>query len=145
MSARLRRRLIYAAAALAIIALGLLTRLPIVSLPHVFAKYAGSILWGAMVYVVLRVVVPERELKDVALAAGVISAAVEFSQLIHWPWLDAVRSTTIGALLIGRAFSWWDIVSYWIGIALAVLGDGLCGARRASPPASSSSASRRSG
>jgi hypothetical protein len=46
---------------------------------------------------------------------------VEFSQLLHTGWLDAVRRTTIGVLLIGRFFSWWDIASYLIGIAIAVM------------------------
>jgi hypothetical protein len=51
--------------------------------------------------------------------SAVGAAAIEFSQLIHWQWLDAFRQTTMGALLLGRTFSWWDIVAYWAGILCA--------------------------
>jgi hypothetical protein len=57
-------------------------------------------------------------------ASGLGAAAIEFSQLIHWPWLDAFRQTTLGALLLGRTFSWWDIVAYWVGILGAGAVDG---------------------
>jgi hypothetical protein len=55
--------------------------------------------------------------------AGFLAAGVEFSQLWHTEGLDAFRRTTIGVLLIGRFFSWWDILSYWIGIAAIGLFD----------------------
>jgi Protein of unknown function (DUF2809) len=119
-------RLIYAALAVIVIAAGLLWRWPGLHLPPVLAKYGGSVLWGALVYMALRVLLPRISVKTMAALAAVLAAFVEFTQLLHWPWLEAFRSTPFGVLLIGRFFSWWDIASYWLGIAAAGAGDHLC-------------------
>jgi Protein of unknown function (DUF2809) len=106
----------YLALALVIIGVGLLTRL---SPPghHALLKYLGSALWGSMVYCILASLTPNTNPIRVAIIAIIVSAGVEFSQLWHAEALDAFRATRIGVLLIGRFFSWWDIVSYSAGIA----------------------------
>jgi hypothetical protein len=35
------------------------------------------------------------------------------------PGIDAFRVTLAGKLLLGRFFSAWDIVAYWVAIAVA--------------------------
>lgn len=50
-----------------------------------------------------------------------IACLVEFSQLWHTPWLEALRHTTLGALAIGGSFSWGDLGCYAAGIALGAL------------------------
>ena len=125
-----RLRLIYAALVLMVIAAGLLWRWPGLHLPPALAKYGGSVLWGALVYASLRVVLPEAGVKTIAALAAALAAFVEFTQLLHWPWLDAFRGTPLGVLLLGRFFSWWDIASYWLGIAGAGAVDHLCRVRR---------------
>ena len=47
----------------------------------------------------------------------------EFFKLFHAPALDAFRLTLPGILLLGRIFSVWDIVAYWLAICIAALGD----------------------
>ena len=37
---------------------------------------------------------------------------VEISQLIRGDWLDTIRSTRLGMLLLGRGFLWSDLVAY---------------------------------
>jgi hypothetical protein len=59
----------------------------------------------------------------------VIAIVVEFSRLVHTPWLDAFRLTTAGALLLGRIFSLWNLVAYAVGIAFGVWIDRLAGNR----------------
>jgi hypothetical protein len=44
----------------------------------------------------------------------------EISQLLHFPLIDSVRNTTIGALVLGFGFLWTDIISYSIGILAAI-------------------------
>jgi hypothetical protein len=102
---------------LAIIGVGLLTRL---SPPghHVLLKYLGSALWGGLVYCFLASLAPNTNPVRLAIIAVVIAAGVEFSQLWHTETLDAFRATRIGVLLIGRFFSWWDIVAYSVGIVV---------------------------
>jgi hypothetical protein len=124
-----RLRLIYAALALLVIAAGLLWRWPGLHLPPTLAKYGGSVLWGALVYASLRVVLSEAGVKTMAALAAALAAFVEFTQLLHWPWLDAFRGTPFGVLLLGRFFSWWDIASYWLGIVGAAAADHFCRGR----------------
>ncbi len=116
-------RIKYAALTALLIGAGLLVRSPLLGLPHAMAKYSGSIVWGAMVYAALAGLQPNRGVLRTAIAAGLLAVSIEFSQLWHTPALDAFRSTTIGVLLIGRFFSWWDIVAYLIGIAAICLFD----------------------
>jgi Protein of unknown function (DUF2809) len=107
----------YVALALAIIGIGLLTRL---SPPghHALFKYLGSALWGGMVYCLIASLSPKSNPIGIAVFATIVAASVEFSQLWHTEALDAFRATRIGVLLIGRFFSWWDIVAYSVGIAI---------------------------
>lgn len=102
-----------------VIVAGLTWRQPELGLPAFAAKYGGSVLWGAMVFFAVATVFPAAKLMKLVAVALLISATVEFSQLIHIDWLDAVRRTTVGRLLIGVTFTWWDIVAYWVGVAIA--------------------------
>ena len=54
------------------------------------------------------------------LALGV-AWAVEFSQLYHATWIDTIRSTRLGHLVLGSTFNWPDLLAYAIGIAVAAL------------------------
>jgi hypothetical protein len=109
--------------ALAIIACGLGLRLGgyEIGLPYFLVKYGGSTLWGAMVFFLIAMLLPRQPIGRLALLALVIAALTELSRLYHTPWLDEFRLTLAGALLLGRIFSWWNIVAYGLGIALAAL------------------------
>ena len=111
---------IYAVAVLSTIAAGLLWRRPELGLPPLAAKFGGSILWGSMVFFAVAALLPSARPVLVATLAAVIAANVEFSQAVHIEWLDAVRRHAFGQLLLGSTFTWWDIVAYWMGIALAL-------------------------
>ncbi|MEW6451395.1 MAG: DUF2809 domain-containing protein [Pseudomonadota bacterium] len=117
-----RRRLVYALITLGIVACGLIWRRPELGLPQLVAKYGGSMLWGAMVFFVIATLLPSAKLFRIGIIAAVVAAGVEFSQLIQIEWLDQFRRTAIGALMLGRTFTWWDIAAYWAGIALACAG-----------------------
>jgi len=119
----LRRRTPYALAVILIIGIGLLTRLPVFPLPWGLVKPLGSILWGAMVYCLVRTGWPGLRLASSAMIAAVIAAGVELSQLWHPEALDAFRRTKIGVLLIGRFFSCVDIADYVFGIVTACLAE----------------------
>jgi hypothetical protein len=49
-----------------------------------------------------------------------ICYAVEFSQLLHWPWLMDLRATTLGHLILGTDFHWQDLLAYPAGIGVGV-------------------------
>jgi hypothetical protein len=88
-------------------------------LPFVVVKYSGSVLWGAMVFLLFGIVLAERRRATIAAVALTIAIAVELFRLWHAPALDAFRATATGALQLGRVFSLWNILAYACGIALA--------------------------
>jgi hypothetical protein len=103
---------------LTIIAGLVLRRIPL-GLPYLVVKFGGSMLWAAMVYWIIAAIRPSASSASIAINAALFAAAVEFFKLYHAPALDAFRRTLAGALLLGRFFSWWDIIAYLAGIALA--------------------------
>lgn len=102
---------------------GLVVRFAPLGLPPFVVKYGGSTLWALMVYWIVSALLPSWRLFAIALLAGVIATAVEFVKLYHSPALDAFRLTLPGILLLGRFFSVWDIVAYWIAIAVGAFLD----------------------
>jgi hypothetical protein len=114
-----RNRLVYAMALIAIIAAGLASRRFGQALPLFVATYAGDTLWAAMVFVALGVLFPRAPTRRLALSALAFAYADEISQLYHAPWIEAIRATTPGALVLGYGFLWSDIACYTVGVALA--------------------------
>jgi hypothetical protein len=125
-------RLTYAGLTSAIVCAGLLCRWPALGLPWSVAKYAGSALWGAMVYAALRTINPRGAVLGTTMVASAIAICVEFFRLYHQPGLDAFRTTLAGQLLLGRIFSLWNVVAYAVGITCVAMADGMVlpGARR---------------
>jgi len=112
-------RAAYIALAILTIIAGLVLRRVPLGLPFVVVKFGGSMLWAAMVYWIFAALRPVASVEGIALNASLFAIAVEFFKLYHSPVLDAFRRTLAGGLLLGRFFSWWDIVAYLAAIALA--------------------------
>lgn len=115
---------------LATVALGLASRRYPASLPAFLSTYAGDVLWASMVFWLLTLVRPTGEGRRLAAIAFAIAVAVETSQRYHVPWLDALRASTLGALVLGQGFLWSDIVCYAVGVMLAAVLDAMLVARR---------------
>jgi hypothetical protein len=115
-----RRRLAYATATAVAVAVGLASREFTGLFPAALGKYPGDALWSAMVFFGLGVVRPCASIRGRALWAIGLSCAVEFSQIYHAPWIDGVRRTLPGRLVLGYAFSWIDMVAYAVGVACGV-------------------------
>ena len=108
----------YGVLAVAVVAAGLLWRSGFIPLPPVLSKYGGDALWALMVFVGFGFLLPRASTFVVALLALTFSWGVEFSQLYHAPWLDAVRATLPGRLVLGNTFNWPDLPAYALGVAL---------------------------
>ena len=118
MSPTLCLRLLYATSALATIALGMAWRSHLLPLTPFLAKYGGDALWALMVFFIVRAVRPRSSLAWSAVVALGISFAVEFSQLYTAPWIEAVRRTRLGHLVLGSTFNPPDLLAYTVGVAL---------------------------
>ncbi len=101
--------------------LGLLSRSGFSSyLPNIISQYAGDILWAALVFFGFCIIRPHWRIRSVALAALAFSFSIEVSQFYHAPWIDEIRSTTIGGLILGFGFKGSDLLCYSAGVALGV-------------------------
>lgn len=101
--------------------------------PEFVATYAGDVLWAAVAYLLVGVLAPVASIRTRAAIALAFAFLVEFSQLWHPAWLDAIRSTTLGHLALGIGFEWSDLPCYTIGVLLAAMFERL--ARRSKPHA----------
>ena len=113
-----RRCTCFVVAGITIVA-GLGWRLLPLGLPPFWFKYGGSALWAVMVYWIGAALLPDWRPSRVAIAACGVASLVEVSRLFHAPGIDAFRMTLAGKLLLGRFFSAWDIVTYWVTIGVA--------------------------
>ncbi|KAF1680774.1 DUF2809 domain-containing protein [Bacillus mexicanus] len=112
-----RNRWIYAALTFVIIGLGLGSRTFSSVLPDIVNTYLGDSLWAAMIFTGCGFLF--QKLKT--MRTGIISLSfcfiIEFSQLYHAEWIDRIRDTTLGGLVLGYGFLWSDIEAYTMGIA----------------------------
>ena len=118
-----RGRRVYALSAVAIVALGMIWRSHHLPLSPFLKKYGGDALWALLVFVLIRFIRPRTNLVVSVWTALGVAVGVEFSQLYHAPWIDAIRGTRLGALILGNTFNWPDISAYAIGITLGALLD----------------------
>lgn len=108
------------AALLVTIPVGIAIRYAPLHLPWIIRKYAGSALWAIALYLFIAILIPRHK---PALVASITAIIVEFSRLVPEPHIDHFRTTLAGKLLLGRYFSWKDIVAYLVAIALAAFLD----------------------
>ena len=85
--------------------------------------YAGDAIWAGMIYFGFRFLFLDAPLKTSFLYTFLFTYFIEISQLYQADWLNAIRHTKLGGLVLGFGFLWSDLVMYFIGIALAFLLD----------------------
>jgi len=73
-----------------------------------------------MVLLGVSAIAPRWPLKSRGGIAVAIAFLVEFSQLYHAPWIDSIRHTWLGGLVLGFGFLWTDLVCYTAGIAIGL-------------------------
>ena len=84
------------------------------------ADHGGDFLWTIAIYLALALLAPRWSPLKLFLFAFGISVAVELSQLIDVDWLNAIRKTLPGRLLLGAGFLWIDLLRYFLGAIVAV-------------------------
>ncbi|KAB2459893.1 DUF2809 domain-containing protein [Bacillus sp. CH126_4D] len=115
-----RNRLLYALFTVVIIMLGLCSRKFAFALPHLLNEYLGDALWALMIFTGFGFLFPKIETKRVAFISLLFCYGIEVSQLYHAEWIDSIRATTLGGLVLGYGFLWSDIVVYTIGVGIGM-------------------------
>ncbi len=64
---------------------------------------------------------PRLKANKIALWIFFFTSVLEFLQLWHPPFLQTIRSTFIGAALIGTSFNWLDFIYYLAGCTLGFI------------------------
>lgn len=85
--------------------------------------FVGDILWATMVYFIVRFLFINKPVSFVSIISLLFSFAIEFSQLYKAPWIDSLRPTLFGRLVLGATFNWGDMVCYALGVGIGVLVD----------------------
>ena len=96
----------YAAAFIGVVALDLASRRYPGLVPAFLGKYPGDTLWALMVFCGLGFL-NGCSTARLAFYAPLISYADELSQLYQAPWINQIRATSIGHLILGSTFHGW--------------------------------------
>ncbi|WP_345789655.1 ribosomal maturation YjgA family protein [Luteolibacter soli] len=124
-----RNRLVYGGWIVVVIAMGLVSRSGWGRefLAVFVREYAGDALWALMVFLGLGFLFPRVEIWKIAAGALGISFGVEVSQLYHAEWIDGIRATRMGGLVLGRGWVATDLICYAVGVAVGVVGEKFAG------------------
>ncbi|WP_242252535.1 DUF2809 domain-containing protein [Bacillus cereus group sp. BfR-BA-01379] len=116
-----RNRLLYAMFTIVIIILGLSSRKLAFALPQLLNDYLGDALWALMIFTGFGFLFPKIETKKLAFISLLFCYGIEVSQLYHAEWIDNIRATTLGGLVLGYGFLWSDLVAYTIGVGVGFI------------------------
>lgn len=113
-----RNRLLQAFMIIIIIILGLCSRKMASSISDFLNAYLGDALWALMVFIGVGFVFRKTKTKTIALIGISFCYLIELSQLYQANWINEIRRTTLGGLVLGYGFLWSDLVAYFIGISV---------------------------
>ncbi|WP_115991351.1 DUF2809 domain-containing protein [Cohnella lupini] len=119
----MRERLYYGCAIVVVVILGISSREFAAELPVFVAEHFGDGLWASMVYLGFRMLDVRRSRMWALGLSAAFCCGVEVSQLYQAEWINEIRSTTLGALILGQGFLAVDFVRYGLGIAVTFLVD----------------------
>ena len=117
-----RNRIIYGGLAVGVLLLGLISRRFFGDYAFI-RMYAGDCLWALMVFLGFAFIFRHWSTGAIAAAALGFCVSIEISQLYHAPWIDSLRATRLGGLILGFSFVWSDLLCYSVGVGLGALID----------------------
>jgi hypothetical protein len=112
------KRLYYLMATLLTMVIGLLSRRYTEGGDFIH-DYVGDAIWASMIYLGFRFLMPSQTIKTAFLSALIFCYVIEISQLNQSDWLNQLRRTTLGGLILGFGFLWSDFLMYTLGIIVA--------------------------
>ena len=90
-------------------------------------KYLGDVIYAGVFYFILCFLVDRKSIQLKAFFAAIYVTIIELFQLTPFP-LRLIQSSNFlvklfAYVVLGSTFSWWDLLSYAIGIGFAVIYD----------------------
>ena len=80
--------------------------------------FVGDMLYAMMMVAIMRWFFVSNLLWKICLWGLMLCFAIECSQLLSYDWLLQLRSTRLGALVLGQGFLWSDIAAYVGGVLI---------------------------
>ncbi|MFC5454463.1 DUF2809 domain-containing protein [Prosthecobacter fluviatilis] len=137
-----RHRLLQSGALALVLGAGLLWRSCYLPLSSFLSKYGGDALWALSVFLAVGLCFRHASTWRITLISFAFSWGIEFSQLYHAPWLDQLRSSLPGRLVLGSTFNAPDLLAYLVGIILGAAAERVCCFKLSQTPPSPSSSRR---
>ncbi len=119
------KRVHYLFLVLGVMFLGLLSRRMTAYIPDIIDLFLGDFLWAMMIYFIMRTIFINFSLKKSSVFGILFCFFIEITQLYHSAWIDEVRKTTLGGLILGYGFLWSDLAAYLFGVCFGAAFDGL--------------------
>jgi hypothetical protein len=116
-----RKSLLYGGMALIVMALGLYSRKKANLIPDFLDTYLGDSLWALMIFFILGFIFRSMKPRKIALMGLSFCYLIELSQLYKADWIDKIRETTLGGLILGYGFLWSDLAAYAVGIGTGII------------------------
>lgn len=113
----LKARLIYLGLIIITVITGLVTR----EFSSIIPFFIGDILWGLAVFLLMRFLFIKKSLQFAVILSSIYATLTELSQLYQAPWIDEIRPTFFGRVMLGETFLLSDILCYLIGIGIGIL------------------------
>ncbi|MPQ44666.1 DUF2809 domain-containing protein [Clostridium tarantellae] len=118
-----RNRILYFILVILVMILGIASRKFGIYLPGFLRAYAGDTLWALMVFLGFAFLFKDKPILQIAIFAIIFSYGIEISQLYKGDWIEDLRNTTLGGLILGYGFLWSDLICYTMGILIGVIGE----------------------
>lgn len=115
MQCNYKRRLKNLGCIVVVILMGLLSR-RISGIP----LWIGDALYAVMMYFIVAFIKPNLENWRIGGYALLLVFMVEVSQLYQAPWINQIRQTLVGHLVLGQGFLVSDLCAYTVGIFTVV-------------------------
>ncbi|MFT7588100.1 MAG: hypothetical protein ACI959_000306 [Limisphaerales bacterium] len=120
----MKRRLVYLLFLIIVLFSGLASRAKVAEQwPEFISTYSGDTLWALLVYYLFAILFFGHSAKRIFIYAIVFAFAIEISQLYQADWLNKIRHSTFGSLVLGRGFLWTDFLCYFTGIIFGFIVD----------------------
>jgi hypothetical protein len=81
----------------------------------------GGVFYDIFWCLLVALILPRARPGKIALAVLTATCFLEFLQLWHPPFLEAIRRTFLGATILGSTFDWSDFPYYFVGSGIGWL------------------------
>ncbi|AOT08665.1 DUF2809 domain-containing protein [Pseudoalteromonas luteoviolacea] len=117
---KIKATLTYSFFSLITMGLGLFSRADIIEFPVWVSLYLGDFLWALMVFWLMCALKPSMSNRCALVIACLFCFSIELSQLYQGSWLNSIRQTWLGGLVLGFGFKFSDLMAYSLGIVFGV-------------------------